>query len=359
MIVLRLILTVVFVIAAVFGGVYIWENIFEDPWTRDAHVRADIVQIAPQVSGPLVGVPLTNNAFVKAGDLLLQIEQTDFTLALQEAQANYDVAEANAAKARQQATRLDELKAKGSISVADVDIDNANLTAAAADAQVKQAEAALNRAKVDLDRTTVHAPVSGRVTNLFADVGDFATAGVPVLAVVDSSSFRVDAYFIETKLARIRIGAPARIRLMANREVLRGRVQGIAAGIEVREDSSASLLQAPDPSFQWVRLAQRVPVEIELVDVPANLPLVNGLTATVIVATPGDEAPWWRRVVSEVRAIIGLPPRADEETMPVTAPPPPAADEPEWSRATAAPTAAATAGSPVEAPVKSERSPDK
>lgn len=306
MIVIRLAFTLVFVIAAVYGGIFIWSNVFAEPWTRDAHVRADIVLIAPQVSGPLVSVPVKNNQMVKAGDVIFEIEKTNFQLALEEAQANLDAANANAQMHRQQAQRLDKLKSEGSISVADVDIENSNLLAAAADAQVKQAEAALSRAEVDLTRTVVNAPVSGPVANLTADTGDYANIGAPLLAIVDSSSFRVDAFFLETKMERITVGAAARVRLMANGEVLNGTVRGISSGISVSEDDSASLLQAPQPAFQWVRLAQRVPVEIALDEAPRTLQLVSGMTATVIIEPPAGTAPLWRRLLHHAGRLFGV-----------------------------------------------------
>ncbi|ORE96075.1 multidrug-efflux system secretion protein [Stappia sp. 22II-S9-Z10] len=306
MIIIRLTLTIVIVVAAVFSGIFLWTNIFAEPWTRDAHIRADLVEIAPQVSGPVTEVAVSNNQMVTEGDVLFQIDRVNYELALEEARATMDAAEAAADDAGQRADRYRRLKASGSASVADVDVLDAELSAKSANASLAQARAALQRAEADLKRTTVLAPVTGRITNLTADTGDYVNTGSPALTIVDTASFRVDAFFMETKLPRIRPGDSARIRLMASGEVVRGRVTGISAGISFGEDGSGSMLQAPEPSFQWVRLAQRVPVEVSLDTLPTSVPLINGTTVTVIVEPSGEEAPLWQRLMDGGRRVLGL-----------------------------------------------------
>ncbi|WP_226575923.1 HlyD family secretion protein [Acuticoccus sediminis] len=305
MIIVRLLFTTVLTISAIYAGLFVWNGIFHDPWTRDAHVRADIVEAAPRVSGEIVDIAVRNNMAVRKGDLILTVDQTDYQLALEQAKAARDEAEASLEIARQQSSRYDQLKQKGSISVAAVDIINADLATKSAEAAVKAADAALKVAQVNLDRTEMRSPVDGIVTNLAADTGDYATAGVAIVAMVDTNSFRIDAFFLETQLARIRTGDRARVRFMANGEVVQGHVSGIAAGIAYSEDTSTTLLQAPEPSFQWVRLAQRVPVEITLDARPVGIPLVNGATTTVIIEPSVvydrtlwrklmDRIDWWR-----------------------------------------------------------------
>ncbi|MBJ3777005.1 HlyD family secretion protein [Acuticoccus mangrovi] len=298
MIIVRLLFTTILTISAIYAGIFVWDGIFYDPWTRDAHVRANIVAVAPRVAGEIVEVAVKNNMSVKRGDLLLRVDPTDFDLAVAQATAARDEAAAQLDIARQKSSRFDKLKAEGAISVAEVEIINADLATKAAEATLKAAEAALKVATVDRERTELRAPVNGVVTNLVADVGDYGATGTPVLALIDTDSFRVDAFFLETQLSRIAVGASARIRFMANGEVVAGRVAGIASGIAYSEDLSSSLLQAPNPSFQWVRLAQRVPIEIELIERPKGVPLVNGATATVIVgpADGADTPPLWRRL---------------------------------------------------------------
>ncbi|MET0907480.1 MAG: HlyD family efflux transporter periplasmic adaptor subunit, partial [Tardiphaga sp.] len=139
-------------------------------------------------------------------------------------------------------------------------------------------------AQLNLDRSEVHAPVSGVISNMDLRPGTYVTAGKGVMALVDTSSLRVDGYFEETKLARIHPGDPVRIRLMGDSKDLTGRVESIAAGIEDRDRGQGSnLLANVTPTFSWVRLAQRVPVRIALDAVPDGTTLIAGRTATVEV----------------------------------------------------------------------------
>ncbi len=303
MIVVRLIMTALIVIAAVTGAIVVWDNVFSDPWTRDAHVRADIVEVAPQVSGPITDLTVANNTHVKEGDPLFTIERTDYQLALDEAAASLEQAEAQLALKRQSSERYTALKQRNSSAVSDNDVVTAELETKAAAAAVKSARVALSRAKTNLDRTSVFAPASGQITNLNADTGDFASAGKAVLAIVDENSFRIDAFFMETKLPFIRQGDDARIKLMASGETITGTVRGISTGIAYDQDDSSALLQNPTPSFQWIRLAQRIPVEIAIGEKPSQTPLINGATASVIVELADDrkQDPWWQRVVSALR----------------------------------------------------------
>jgi multidrug resistance efflux pump len=286
MIVIRLVLTLLFVIGAVSGGVLVWHGVFEDPWTRDAHVRADIVEISPQISGPVLDVFVANNGHVEKGEPILTIEATDYRQNVAEAEANLAQAAATADLKEQDARRYAALRDRASSAVSDRDVVTAQLEARAAKAAAESAQVVLTRARTNLERTTIHAPVSGSVANLSADPGDYATAGKPLLAIVDEGSFRVDAFFMETSLPSIRTGSVARVKLMSSGETLVGEVAGISAGISYGQDGSDQLLQNPVASFEWIRLAQRVPVEISLKENPKLVPLVNGATATVVVQPP-------------------------------------------------------------------------
>ncbi|MDB6454827.1 efflux RND transporter periplasmic adaptor subunit [Falsirhodobacter sp. 20TX0035] len=287
MILIRLILTTLIAIAAAFGGIYVWNQVFRDPWTRDAHIRADLIQIAPLVSGAVVEVEVTNNANVAAGDLLMKIDPKNYELALSQAEASLASARANAENSRQQADRLLQQQEQSPRSVAEVELRSSVLSADAADAQVRSAEAALDRARLDLTRTEVRAPRDGQITNLTANVGDYAAAGANAMVLVAEDSFRVDAFFMETQIQHIRAGDPVRVHLMASGYEMPGRVLGISSGISYAEDMSQSLLQAPTPSFQWIRLAQRIPVEIALDRIPDGHLLANGMTASVTVDASG------------------------------------------------------------------------
>jgi len=283
MILIRLILTTLIAIAAVFAGIYVWDHVFRDPWTRDAHLRADLIQIAPQVSGQVQEVPVHNNQMVAAGDLLMRIDPRNYQLAVTQAEASLASATANAENSRQQADRLLLQQEQSPRSVAEVELRSAVLSANAADADVRSAGAALERARLDLTRTEVHASRTGQITNLSANVGDYAAAGSGAMVMVATDSFRIDAFFMETMMHDIRAGDEARVRLIASGRVLKGHVSGISTGISYAEDMSNSLLQAPTPSFQWIRLAQRIPVEITLDEMPDDIALANGMTASVTV----------------------------------------------------------------------------
>ncbi|WP_181407998.1 efflux RND transporter periplasmic adaptor subunit [Pararhizobium mangrovi] len=285
MTVIRLLLTAIIVVLAVFGIVYIWNTYFEAPWTRDADIRADIVEIASYVSGQVVSVNVHDNQHVEKGQVLVQIDRTDYCVAVEQAKASVAQDKAKVAKLEQQAARLTSLDKKDSAAVSTVKVRNAQLEAEAAKAALDAAKAKLDSAKVKLGRTTITAPTSGYIANLTVDTGDYANAGKALLAVIDEDSYRVQAFFMETQIPQVKIGAHARIKLMAGGQTLEGTVKGIAHAVHSSQNTSSNLLANPSSTFQWIRLAQRIPVEIELSGKP-NFPLVSGMSATVVL----DEA---------------------------------------------------------------------
>ena len=138
-----------------------------------------------------------------------------------------------------------------------------------------------------MERSTIHASVNGVVTTFYLRPGDYVTAGHPIAALVDTDSFYVEGYFEETKLPRIHPGDRATVRLMGAADVLDGTVLGIAGGVFDRQRSiGRDLLPNIDPTFTWVRLAQRIPVRIKLGEVPPSTHLVAGRTATVTILPP-------------------------------------------------------------------------
>mgnify|MGYP000632657170 CR=1 FL=1 len=144
-------------------------------------------------------------------------------------------------------------------------------------------------ARLNLARTVVRAPVNGYVTNLLVDRGDYATAGRAMVAIVDSDSFYVAGYFEETKLRHIRINDKVSVGLMGFDAPLQGHVQSIARAIADRDNVVANdLIANVNPSFSWVRLAQRIPVRIAIDDVPQGIELHAGMTATVMVTDSGN-----------------------------------------------------------------------
>jgi multidrug resistance efflux pump len=192
---------------------------------------------------------------------------------------------------RTQALRLAEddsrryasLRAPSIDAVSAQTAERAAIAADEARAELQESEAALAAAQIDLTRSEVRAPANGFVTNLTASVGDYATVGKGVLAVVDSDSFYVYGYFMETKLPAIHDGDDAEVKLMAGGVVLKGKVEGLSRAIADPDAAGGGLLASVDPEFEWIRLAQRIPVRIRIEAVPPGVRLVSGLSCTVVV----------------------------------------------------------------------------
>jgi RND family efflux transporter MFP subunit len=276
----RFAVTAAVVAVAVIGGRALWTHYQVDPWTRDGRVRADVVQVAPDVSGLVTRVDAVNDQTVKAGQPLFYVDRERYALALRQADANVAAARAALAQARRELVRN---RALGELVAAESTEQSASKVEQA-DAALAQADAARDVARLNLERTVVHAPTDGFLSDLTLRTGDYVTAGKPVLALIDSRSFRVEGYFEETKLAGLKIGMPVSVRVMGEPGALKGHIQSIAAGIEDRDRvAGANLLPNVNPTFSWVRLAQRVPVRIALDQTPADLRMIAGRTATVAV----------------------------------------------------------------------------
>ncbi|KGR97639.1 efflux transporter, RND family, MFP subunit [Burkholderia sp. ABCPW 111] len=272
--------TAAILIVAILIGRTLWVHYMDEPWTRDGRVRAEIVNVAPDVSGAVVELPVRDNQLVKKGDLIMQIDPSHYQIAVEQAQAAVAARRAELQMRRADAARRADLDA---LVVSKESRENSAQTASSAEAQYQQALAALDAAKLNLERTRVVAPVDGYVTNLSVFRGDYASAGQAKLAIVDSHSFWVYGYFEETKLPRVKIGAKAQMRLMSG-GVLKGHVESISRGIYDRDNpQSRDLVADVNPTFNWVRLAQRVPVRIHIDEVPKDLVLSAGTTCTVIV----------------------------------------------------------------------------
>ena len=357
---IKITLTAIIVLAAAGAlGFKYWDYI-TNPWTRDGQVRANVIQVASRVSGPIVKLAVKDNQFVKAGDLLFEIDPRTFQAALDQAKANLDEtrdqlkdlaqqveaakaalqqsdsqikqaqsavesAEAELIKAKADFDRASKLVAKGDISKrqfdsakAAQDVDQANLDKAQSaliqaksakaqaqaelagaqanlgaagdeNAQLRGAKAALETAQLNLDFTQVKASVDGYITNLNLRLGSQAVANQPVAALVDVNSYWVHGYFRETLVGRIQAGDPAVITLMSYPDApLTGVVDSIGWGIAQQDGSTGEdLLPSISPTFEWIRLAQRVPVRVHLEQVPDAVALRVGTTASVLVRTGG------------------------------------------------------------------------
>ncbi|WP_375737889.1 efflux RND transporter periplasmic adaptor subunit [Pseudomonas boanensis] len=264
----------------------LWLHYMDSPWTRDGRVRADVINIAPDVAGLVVEVAVRDNQRVAAGDLLLRIDPSHYQVAVQEAEA--------LVAARKAALDMRKVNADRRADMDDLVIsresrEDAGHLAAAALAEYRQALAALDAARLDLDRTEVRASVAGHITNLNVYKGDFVQRGEASMALVDGQSFYVNGYFEETRLPHIKVGDAAELRLMSG-ERLRGHVDSIARGIYDRDNpESRELIADVNPTFNWVRLAQRVPVRIHLDEVPDGVLLAAGMTCTVVIGEAGNE----------------------------------------------------------------------
>ena len=329
--VVRFAVTAVIVVIAAFVGHALWKHYMYSPWTRDGRVRAEIVRIAPDVAGLVTDVRVVDNQTVKKGDLLFVVDRARYENAVAQAKANLNAAEAaarasganiNAASASALQSRSNyemyaaqsERRQKLINNVISAE-DKANAMAAAnaaragwqaAQASTRQASAAqeqtlaavaqaqveLAAAQLNLDRTEVRAPVDGYVTNLDVRVGDYATAGGARLALIDSHSYWIYGYFEETKLPGLRVGDAVDIRLMSGGVRLNGSVESIARGITDADNPTGSdLLASVNPTFNWVRLAQRVPVRVKIDTdhLPAGTVLAAGMTATLVVHPSGSD----------------------------------------------------------------------
>ena len=260
-------------------GWAMWDAYMGAPWTRDGTVRVYVVTMAPEVAGRIVEFPVADNQFVHKGDLLMVIDPRDYRIAVNRTEAALKQAEANARNAEIESQRRQKLN---QLAVTIEEQQTYATTAVAAQAQYQQALANLDQARVNLERTQIRSPVNGWVTNLLAQLGDYANIGQNIISLVDANSFWIDGYFEEINLGSIREGDPAEIKLMGYSQIVRGHVGSIARGINVpNAQANQQGLATVNPIFTWVRLAQRVPVRIHLDQVPDGVRLVAGMTATV------------------------------------------------------------------------------
>lgn len=258
------------VLALTLGAVKYWQYL-SNPWTRNGMVRANVVQVTPRVSGPIVELPITDNQTVNAGDLLFRIDPRTYKADLAKAKAELN-------RTKDDYDRGLDLIKTGDIAKRDFDKSRAAYEEAQADMQI---------AELNLEFTEVRASVDGHVTNLTLRTGSQGVANQPALALVDANSFWIHGYFRETQVGQIAIGDKAIVQLMSYPDTpLAGQVDSIGWGIAQQDGStSVDLLPAVNPTFAWIRLAQRIPVRVHLNPLPADVYLRAGTTASVLVQT--------------------------------------------------------------------------
>ena len=279
---LRVLITLVMVILAV--GLSIWAYRFYEyrPWTRDGRVRVYVVDTAPEVGGLVVDVPVVDNQFVHKGDLLYRIDPRDYEAALKRAQAAFDGATQTLALQQENSRRREKLR---SGDVSEEEKQTFSIGASVDSANLGAAQAALDLAKINLERCSVKSAVNGWVTNLTVRAGNFAQAGARQLSVVDADSFWIYGYFEETQLRNVRVGETARAVLMGYPDTpVTAHVDSLGRGI-TDDDAAPDAQGLPrvNPIFTWVRLAQRIPVRLHIDQVPGGVHLAAGETCTVYV----------------------------------------------------------------------------
>ncbi len=310
---------------AVIAATLLYENYLANPWTRDGQVQANVLQITPQVSGPISKLHISDNQKVRQGTVLLEINPEPFQLKVSSAQQQVRlneqklVAMTSQRKTHQDAIALatdtlqltkdnyqrhKDLFTKNAIGAESLETSLVNYRKSLHSLQEAQSQlktldlqintqkvlidvskAALNQARYQLQQTRILSPIDGIVSNMNLTPGSYASAGKPLLAIIDSNTFRVTGYFKETSLYAITPGTPARITLMLHSDTpLAGIVESIGRGIAQTNGSSGNnLLPQVNPTFDWVRLAQRIPVRIKLKNPPANIPLIVGTTASIAI----------------------------------------------------------------------------
>jgi len=293
---LRVALTLLVVLLAVLAGTWLWHFYLYTPWTRDARIRADVVVIAPDVSGWVTRLAVQDNQLVHQGDLVLQIDQERYQAELAHAQA---VAATRQEQLRQRESEAARRERLGTSAISAEDRETAQVNVAIARSQYREAQSDVRLAQINLDRSHVVAPREGRITNLQFAQGNYVRSGEAVTALVDTRSFYVLAYFEETKIPHVHPGDAVRVRLMNRSAPLQGRVASISSGIaDLNDTDNALMLAKVAPTFNWVRLAQRIPVRIELLEVPPEVHLSAGMTASVSVLDAEGYQPLagWRRI---------------------------------------------------------------
>ncbi len=262
-----------------------FEQYISNPWTRDGQVRGHVIQVAPRVSGMVTSIAVIDNQFVKRGDLLFQLDQEPFEIAIAQAEANLRRADISSRSAKIEYDRLQEIFAKDAGAISQKDLNRREANYLQSLSQIDVAQEQLRAAKLNLTYTGVHAPVDGYVSNINFQVGTQAVVNSPIIALVDSNSFWVFGYFRESQIGEFKIGDAARVTLMAYPDTpLEGHVESLGWGIAPSDGTVGyNLLPSIKPVFQWIRLAQRIPVRIKLDKVPDGVELRFGLTASVMI----------------------------------------------------------------------------
>jgi RND family efflux transporter MFP subunit len=292
--------TLAIALLAILTALLTWQHYVTAPWTRNGTVRVQVASIAPQISGRIDDVRVVDNQFVHKGDVLYTIDSSDFEVAQLTGIATVKQRAADLQVKQLQSERRQHLT---DLATSPEEQQTYAGNAVQAKAALDAAQQQLAQAEINLQRTKVRSPVNGYVTNLLMRVGDYARAGTSNISVIDTDSFWIDGYFEETKMAGICVGDRAEAKLMGYSQPIIGHVGTVTRGISTSNAASGTQgLPNVDPVYTWVRLAQRVPVRVAIDTVPAGVPLVSGMTATVTVrpASEIDHGSWLDRMRTSV-----------------------------------------------------------
>lgn len=280
---LRIIVTLLIVLGAVLAGRWVWNDYMHSPWTRDGRVRADIITVAPDVSGWVTALNIKNDQSVEKGDLLFSVDQKRYQAALEQSKASTENALYSWQLAKHKYERRTSLRSQKAIS--EEDLESSRINTEIAKANYDLAKAKQESAQLNLDRTEITAPVSGDIINLNLRQGNYVAQGTSVFAIVKKNSFYVTGYFEETKIPLIHLNQKAKVTLLSGGKALTGEVVSIGKAIaNTNTQSNGQLLPQIQQTFNWVRLSQRIPVDIKLDPLPDGVQLSAGMTATIHLA---------------------------------------------------------------------------
>jgi multidrug resistance efflux pump len=305
--ILKFLLSSLIILAAVAVVLWNYWDYVTNPWTRDGQVRAQVIQITPRVSGPIVNLPIIDNQLVKAGDLLFEIDPRTFQAAVKQSRADLRTARVKAVNAKEDAGRAERIRKRNPGAMSVQELETKKNEQREAESSVLGAEAALEKANLNLEFTQVKAPVDGYVTNLDLRLGSQAVENQAALALVDINSYWIVGFFKENYIANMRKGDRAIVTLMTYPDTpLEGRVHSLGWGIAQDDGSTGfDLLPTISATFEWVRLAQRVPVRIhiDLDKLPEGVELRVGTTVSVLVMTESSGREKEKPAVAAPRAL--------------------------------------------------------
>ena len=274
----RILITIMLIVVAAFALMWIWNHYLHSPWTRDGRVRANIITIAPDISGWVTQLHVQDNQDIKKGDLIFTMDSKRYAAEVTERQAKMQHALETWSLAKAQYQRR---KSLGS-AISTEELDNARMNVALTKSEYELSQAELATAKINLTRTKVYAPVDGTITNISLRQGNYVAQGKAALSIIEKGSFYVTGYFEETKIPLIHVGQKAKLTLMNHTDPLTGTVRSIAKGIANDNTSTdQQLLPTVQQAFTWVRLSQRIPVDIQLDRIPENTAISAGMTVSV------------------------------------------------------------------------------